>query len=56
MRPPNADAVRFLTDHKYQYVMDAELTYQASPDRGAPGDSTRAGSSWTPSPTVRPCW
>ena len=30
--PPNADAVRFLTDHEYQYVMDAELTYEPGPE------------------------
>ena len=32
MLPPNADAVRFLTDHDYQYVMDAELTYEPGPE------------------------
>ncbi len=30
--PRNADAVRFLTDHDYQYIMDEALTYEPSPD------------------------
>jgi N-acyl-D-aspartate/D-glutamate deacylase len=30
--PGNADAVRFLTDHERQYVMDAALSYEPGPD------------------------
>jgi N-acyl-D-amino-acid deacylase len=30
--PKSADAVRFMTDHEYQYVLDADLTYEPSPD------------------------
>ncbi len=30
--PPNADAVRFLTDHERLYVMDEALTYEPGPE------------------------
>ena len=30
--PKNRDAVRFLTDHDYQYVMDQDLSYEPGPD------------------------
>ncbi len=32
MLPANRDAVRFLTDHDYQYVMDAALSYEPGPE------------------------
>jgi N-acyl-D-amino-acid deacylase len=32
MLPGNPDAVRFLTDHEHQYIMDEALSYEPGPD------------------------
>lgn len=32
MLPANPDAVRFLTDHEHQYIMDKALSYEPGPD------------------------
>jgi N-acyl-D-aspartate/D-glutamate deacylase len=41
--PKNSDAVRFLTDHEHQYVMDEALSYEPGPDDTVAAVARRRG-------------